>query len=407
MKMKINKETMFKIISLIFAILLWSYVRSEVDPEKTIIFKDIDVRYENLSELKANDLAVINQKESKVNVTLKGKQSAVSKIKKDAISASVNLAGYYSGDYNVPIDVKVDGINVFIESKKPEFVNVKIEENISKNVDVEVKTKGKVKSSFVLGNVKKNEKVELKGPNTYIEQIDSINATVDVSGKSESIVLTAPVKAYDSEGKEVKGIKFNPSSVDVEIPILKTQTLPVKLNIVGEIPEGVDQNSFSIEPNSVSVKANSVVLNKVSEISTVPISVDTLLDGQSSIDVILPDGVSLVDNDIKFVASAFPIKVFEQEITFNKEDVGILNLDKELDFKFINKNKDIKVKISPKDPLSTEKLSKEDIDLNINLENLKEGKHKLDLDIKLSEKFKVNVIEPSSLEVELFKKRII
>lgn len=407
-KMSTNKENdrMLLVISIIFAIFLWLYVRSEVDPEKTIVIKDVNVRLENLAEIKANNLEVVSPSDPKVTVKLTGKQSNISKINKDSVSASVDLSGYYAGEYKMPIRIQIDGNSIIVDSKSPELISIKIDKVVNNKMDCNIITKGSVAESYVLGNIKESEEVEVIGAQTYVDKIAKITSSFNVSGKSESSVMTSVVEAFDKEGNKIKEVSFKPDKITLDLPILKTQTIPIKLNIVGNIPEGMDEKDFYVEPNSVTVKGNSSVLKEIEELTTEAINVNSLINTQKTIDVNLPDGVSLVDKDIKFVASSQPITLKKQKISINKDDIKIENLDES--FKCIfEDNAKIDIIITPKDPLSKLEASKDQISASINLSELQAGKHDVKLNIDVDQKYRIISIEPNYLKIELEKKGIL
>lgn len=406
MKSLKNKNTAIKIFSIVFALLLWSYVRSEVDPEKTITFKSIPVRYENLAELKSNNLSIISPEDAKVDVVLKGKQSNISKVKRENVVASVDFSGYYSGEFNIPTKVQVDANNIIVDSKLPETITFKIDENISKKMKVDLKTIGKLAENFVLGNIKKEEIVKVSGPKTYVDSIDRLVAIVDVFNKDESTVMSAPIIAYNKEGEIIKEVEITPSNIDLEVPILKTETIPVKLDITGDIPEDIDVKNLSIEPNSVSIKGNSAVINKISEIKTVPVTIEELRDKQKQIDIVLPDGVSLIDKDVKFVASTSPIKYNEQTIKIPVSQISVKNLNKKLESQFVEKEGFIELVYSHKNPLEEATLREEDIYASVDLKDLTEGENEVALDISIPEDYKVLEVRPKSVKVNLTKKKI-
>ncbi|WP_036728905.1 MULTISPECIES: YbbR-like domain-containing protein [Peptoniphilus] len=406
---QISKERMLQIISVVFAILLWSYVRSGVDPEMKVTYKGIEVRYENIAEIKSNNLSVISPKEATVDVVLKGKQSNISKISRESVRASVNLSGYYSGDYKIPIKVQVDANNIIVDSKEPESISFKIDENISKNINVDIKTVGELADNYVLGNVKQKEEVKITGPKTYIDSIDKIVAVADISGKSESTVITTPVIAYNKDAQEISELTVEPENLNIEVPILKTEIVPVRLRIIGKGSDNIDAKEFFVEPNSVTIKGNSAVINKIDEILTKPVNVNDLTEKKIPVDIDLPDGVALVDNDLKFVASHFPISLSEQNIDFKFSEIKILNLEEKLEEKLtlnFNKGDQITVVVTPKDPLSTEKIDKENMSLSLDLKDYTTGVHNVKLNVSLPEIYKVVKIKPEFIEITIDKKRI-
>ncbi|CDZ74766.1 putative membrane protein [Peptoniphilus sp. ING2-D1G] len=405
-KIKNNEnDRMLLLISVVFAIFLWLYARSEIDPERTITIRDVNVRFENIAEIKANNLEIISPKEAKVNVKIKGNQSNISKLNKDSVSASVNLAGYYAGDYKIPIKVSVDVTNMVVESRSPETINFKIEEIVSRDIGVNLITKGSVADNYVLGNIKQEETVTVTGAKSYIDKIERVSAVFDVDGKWESTVLTSKINAYDKDSNVINEVSFSPETIDLEVPILKTQILPVRLNITGEMPEGMDTKDFSVEPNSVTIKGNSVVVNKIKEISTELVNVNDLIDKQKPVEILLPDGISLVDKDIKFVASAQPITIPRQKITIKNEDIDIKNAPEDYNVEIIETD-ELEFEVTPKNPISNKKLYKNSIVAFIDLAGLEEGEHDVKLDIEIPSEFRFLSKDPLYVKVKLHKKGI-
>ena len=95
------------------------------------------------------------------------------------------------------------------------------------------------------------------------------------------------------------------------IPVLKTETVPIKVRPFGN-SDRVSESQIVVDPNAVLIKGNSAVINKVREISTVPFNIKDLEKGPISIKLDLPEGVSLVDATNNFV-----IKIASDENTNN------------------------------------------------------------------------------------------
>ncbi|MDO5041275.1 MAG: CdaR family protein [Peptoniphilus sp.] len=403
-KIKNNeKDRMLLVISVVFATFLWLYVRSEVDPERTVVIRDVNVRFENIAEIKANNLEIISPKEATVNVKITGNQSNISKLNSDSVSASVNLAGYYAGDYKIPVKVSVNGTNMVVESKTPETLNFKIEEIVSRDIPVNLTTTGSVADNYVLGNIKQEETVTVTGAKSYIDKIEKVTAVFNVNDKRESTVLTSRINAYDKDSEIIDEVSFTPETIDLEVPILKIQILPVRLNITGDIPEDMDIKDFSVEPNSVTVKGNSVVVNKIREISTELINVNDLIDKQIPVEVLLPDGVSLVDKDVKFVASAHPITISRQKITINNEDIIIKNAPEDYNVEIIEKD-ELEFEVTTKNPMSNNRLQKNSVVATIDLSGFEEGEHDVKLNIDIPVEFRFISKDPLYVKVKLNKK---
>ncbi len=296
----INNNFMLKLFSIIFALLLWSYVINEVDPERTDMERNINVRIENVASLRENNLALISPTEVTTNVIVKGKNSAMRNLRREAIIARVDLSGYNAGEHTVPIVINTLDPGISVDKFDPKSVVFKIDENIKRRMTVDIETKGNLKEDFILGKIKKSTEVQVSGAKTFVENIDKLVAVVDITNRDESTVLPVKIIAYDKDKEELNNVKINPDTIDVEVPVLMTKTVPVKLKTYG-FSNKISESSVTIEPNAVSIKGNTAVLNKISEISTKPISLSDIEEGIADVKLNLPEGVSLVEHEAKFV----------------------------------------------------------------------------------------------------------
>lgn len=318
--MKINKDsfknilgqnTTMKLFSIIFALLLFSYVRNEVDPETTETLKGIPVRYDNVLYLKDNDLVLMSPNELTVNVTLKGKTSDMRNIRKEAIVAYVDFKNTEAGEQKIPIFINVLDKGIRAEKFEPDSAIFKIDEKINKNMKVTINTVGSLAKDYVLGKMSTETEVEVTGAKSVIDTIDKLVCTVNISGISETTILTEKVMIYNKNQEEVDDVTINPEKIEVGIPVLKTETVPIKIRPFGN-SDKVNESQIVVDPNAVLIKGNSAVINKVREISTVPFNIKDLEKGPINIKLDLPEGVSLVDATNNFV-----IKIASDENTNN------------------------------------------------------------------------------------------
>ncbi|MBL7575266.1 YbbR domain-containing protein [Peptoniphilus asaccharolyticus DSM 20463] len=401
---KMSKNTMFKFISIIFALFLWSYVRSEVDPERTVTYKDVDVRFENLAEIKEHNLAVVSNMNLKTNISISGKTSEMARMSRENILASINLSGYSEGENSIPIKVSIDNNSgVRVASKEPSRITVKIDEVIEEKMEAVISTKGQLAEGYVLGNIKPAEKVDVKGASSIVHSIEKIISEVDVTEMYKSEVKTGKIIAYDKDGKEIDNLTITPSSIDIEVPVLKTMTVPIRLNIIGRIPDGMDTQAFSIEPSSVMIRGNSAVINGITELTTQPVDVNSLIGNRVEVGLVLPDGVSLVDKDIKIVASSEDLTPKKTAINFSKEDIIFEGLD---DKEIVSELNNLNVEFVQKNVLEDLTLNKKDVKVILNLKDLGVGTYEIAPKIEVPKEFKVEKISPKVVKLEIKKKGI-
>ena len=141
-KNKISKNTQLIFLSFLISILLWSYVRREKDIEISKVFKDVSVRYTDVSELKVNGLTILSPETAKVDIKIRGNISKISNLTPEDISATCNLKGYSTGDYRIKVDARVSESGVRVIDVNPKSLNFKIDDIITHERDVNVKASG-------------------------------------------------------------------------------------------------------------------------------------------------------------------------------------------------------------------------------------------------------------------------
>ncbi|EGY79655.1 YbbR family protein [Peptoniphilus indolicus ATCC 29427] len=363
------------------------------------------MRFENLAEIKEHNLAIVSNMKLRTDVSISGKTSEISRMNRENISASVNLSGYSEGESSIPIKVSLDtsSSGIRVVSKDPSRVTVKIDEVINEKMEAFISAIGDLEEGYVLGNIKPSEKVEVKGPSSVVHGIEKIVSEVDVTGMSNSGVKTGEILAYDKDGVEIENVSITPSSIDIEVPVLKTMTVPIRLNIVGKIPEGMDTQAFSIEPSSVMIRGNSAVINGITELTTQPVDVKRLVGNRVEVGLVLPDGVGLVDKDIKIVASSEDLTPKKTSINFSKEDIIFENLK---DREVISDIDSLNIEFVQKNVLEDLNIKKEDVKVILNLKDLGVGVYELTPKIESPEQFKVERMNPKTVKIEIKKKGI-
>ena len=83
---KFKENSKIKIISLLSAIVLWTYVMAIVDPEETKLFENVPVTITNKNELNEKDLVIYPEKNLTTNIYITGKLSNLKKVTKDDIT---------------------------------------------------------------------------------------------------------------------------------------------------------------------------------------------------------------------------------------------------------------------------------------------------------------------------------
>ncbi len=128
---------------------------------------------------------------SNVEIRMSGSETALKKLKRQAIAYELDLSGSDVGVASFPVDRACIQLpkRVSILSIQPAFLTVRIEHEIKKEAPVVVTLSGKPAPGFYIDHaLKKPPVIMLRGPRSVIEPIEEIRTKpFDVDGVSESI----------------------------------------------------------------------------------------------------------------------------------------------------------------------------------------------------------------------------
>lgn len=339
MRKSLTNNWGLKLISFIFAVLLWLVVVNIDNPVKTKSFDNISVKLMNTNIIKdEGKVYEVLDSTDTITVAVSAPRSYLELLSKDDIVAvadfnnitaanTINIT-YYSKRYN-------DKITNF----KGSFESVKLSIEPEKMLKLVLKTStvGVVEEDYVVGKVTTDQnQVRISGPESLVSQIKSAVVSVDVSGTTTDIVTYGDVKLYDADGKEITGasIKKNVDSVKVSVEILATKTVPIKCGVTGTPAEGYRLTGVvSCTPSEIKIAGDADVLKNVSQIEIPAEAVD--VTGQTenlavnvSLKSYLPEGTQIVDseNNGRAEVVAYIEEVQEKELRLGEGNIIITNV---------------------------------------------------------------------------------
>lgn len=294
MKITKNRDLMLKILSLLFAVILWSYVRSDGNIIITRNFRNIEVTYEGQEDLKNKNLTIISPKEFLIDVELKGYNSYMRTASRDGISAKVNLSNLNEGEHSVPINVSyIDG-GVSVSKVSQKTIPFKIDKIVSEHLNADIEVSGEPAEGYLVGAINDYEPVEVKGANTVVNKMDKLKYKIDVTDLKESSIINSKPEAFDSNGNKIEGLIIEPANLKIEVPIQKVKTVPIVLDYTNSTPEKINISNFTMEPSSVTIIGNSNLVDSLDKISTYPIDLADI-DKDYEIRLKLPEDIQVVE----------------------------------------------------------------------------------------------------------------
>ena len=358
---KLKKNTKIKIISLLSAIVLWMYVMAVVDPEDTKLYENIPITITNLNEIRDLGLVVDPDEDLVASVYVKGNLSDLQKISAD------NIDVY--GTVNNPIEgknqlyLRANATDKVTTDFKSDTIVINLEKNIKEEKDITVKVTGKYEDS--VDTVKLDDTtVIISGPRSRIEDVKYVQANF-VADKvySKDYATEISLQALDSDMKKVDDITFEFDKVKAQVSFL--QQKQVKVNPVFENNSGLIQGEdFTISPDVIDIKGKSADITNIDSINTEAINIDDFESDSKVVKLKIPNGVTSDTQSVTVKLSQKNSLV--DNFTYSGSELNLLaNNDEDISLDNFEIPNNIKVTVKYSD--SSQKISKEDLKLYIDL----------------------------------------
>jgi YbbR domain-containing protein len=331
-----------------------------------------------------------------VNIEVEGPKNLVTSAKtlRDFhVYADLNELGI--GEHQVQL--KIDGISDKLEVRlNPPFANVSIQEKVTEEFSVEPEfNEALLAEGFQTESVTAEpRKVEITGAKDVIEQIAYVVATPDVnSGIDSSVTREARVQVLDSDYNKLD-VAIEPETVDVTIKVFNpSKEVSVVLNQTGELPEGLELESITVDPKKVTVFGRDALLRSINELTAEvdlsEIEKDTTID----VPLKLPEGVN------KTTPEQVEVKIDLKEVedkTVMGNTITLEGAEEDMEYEFISPESGaVDITVSGfKEKLDA--VNSESFSLLANVTGLTPGQHEIEIEAE----------GPEDIEWELTNKKV-
>ncbi|MDU1540117.1 MAG: CdaR family protein [Paeniclostridium sordellii] len=392
----LKNNTKIKLISLLSALVLWLYVMTVEDPVELRTFNNIPITITNMSMLEDRGLAIYPKEELLADISIKANLSSLRTINRDNIYIYGRLDDPKEGKNAIYLQANLpERVNKY--DIKPSVITVDLEKVVDEKRSIEVSTKGK--SNINIDNIEINKKTaNVTGPRSVVNKVTSIKATVDVDNKEKDFSTKVKLVPVDKSGNEVEDVKLEDDFVVATVKFLQQKVVPVKLKLEGSSEGDNNIKDYKISPNEITIEGKKESLDKINSISTKPVKIEDLKDANSvDVGLDIPNGIRVNDN-ISSVKIDID-KSITSEFIIPKSNIDILNKESDIDTK-VDLSKvpdDIKVTIVHSDEISN--LSKDDIQLYIDMTDKSKGEGKYIIKYKSKYNFKEVKIDPQIVEI--------
>ena len=387
----------FKILAVVFAFILWLVVYNTDDPTITVSYTT-NVTVENASAVTdMNKCYEVLNGTNTVSFAVTAKRSVLNKLEDTDFTAVADMNRMIvneDGDKaNVPIEITSKRSNSSLKyNGKNKYLEVSLEDLMKRRFIITADTSGKVADGYALGEVTVTNPnvLNVSGPASIVNKIDSVVATIDVDGMSMNLSDNVIPALYDADGQEIDTtkLKLSNTTVTISAKILSVKEIPLVFSTSG-VPYGDNRVvEISSKPETIKVKGSSTTLNPLSSLN---IPGDVLNVSGASEDITttidiseyLPDGVELVNASDATVTVTVRIEAYElKKFNLSTSQINVNGLDSNYDLSFDQSTVAVTVSGLKND---LNKLNTRQLSASIDVTDLGVGTHQVNLDLNLDE----------------------
>ncbi len=386
-----------KLLSILIAFVVWVVVVAYYNPETTNLIEDIPITvdYEK-SVLEEQGLILVTIPEGTVDVKIEGRREKLALINKEKVTAMISLSSVTKpGEYQLPINIVVDGQAVTTVSQSVERMTLRVEKAVKAQFMVSVVAKGEIAEGKVLEKVANPTVVTVTGPESVVSKIVTVQAVVSQEKFTESGVYDASVIYLDKNGEKLDDefLSIDTDAIKVNVSIYEEKTVPLQVELTNS--SGGNDSAYlkvSIEPETIVIAGNADTLEGINSISLGSIDASDVEDGDElSIPLIVPNGIKNLGGIEKAKVTVSTEGTVTKQFKLSCRSIVIENAD--------NKSKidlpDSEIIITVRgDATDMSKLRETDISLRIDCKNqaLAKGSNRMAVYCVFPEGYKVGAV---------------
>lgn len=339
-----------KLLSVIAAVILWSYFMGIQNPTRTLEYKNISVQLTGVDELyNSYNLKVISGTDATVDVKISGSSSRLATLTASQIKVKADLTDSITapGTYEVSYHVILPESGMTCVGRNPETISVTVDRVETKTVPVQVQYSKEEYGSYIFEDPElSTDTVEITGPESELESVTSALISIETEALTETLTDNYTYKLVDKKGKKVDttNISRNITSIGVTVPVKKVKTVPLEVSLSPE--DSGEDVTATISPKSVQIVGDPSTVEQIDSILLGAINVNTAEDGDTfDFSISLPTGVQLKDGQPTTATVTVSFKDVATK-TFRTTDITLQDINKDSTARVTLETESLEVKIS-------------------------------------------------------------
>lgn len=334
-------------LSLLTAVVMWSMVTLNADPEHTQTIYNVDVMFTyDSSKYTSLGLDVVNQPQVKANVQITGKRSEVVEIKEEDLIVYPDYSLVKGpGTMDLPLKVKVQNTSLAdrVTATTDQTVSVVFDAIEEKTFDVVVELDDvSIAEGYVLhGTLPAPAKVTVRGPESEIAKIDRIVAPVtggdELKGLEDSKIATVTLEPRDANNNpiELRYATSDNTLADVNITVYQTAEVPLTVNFIN-VPQGFDLSTldYTLSQKTMLVSGKPSVIRELTELSVSDFDLSTFaLDKAYQLNINMPKEVQGPEKLTTVTLSFNTEQLISKTFTIPERNIRVINKPANIEIK--------------------------------------------------------------------------
>ena len=394
----LKNKNVLRLLSLVLALFLWFYVVAVENPLSERKISKVPIQFINHEDLEKRGLAIDYSDIQTMDIVISGARSDVMKVSAEDVVATADLTGYGKGKNYVAVNVKLPR-KVELVEQRVQMIPINVEKLMTVKKTVTVEFAGSPEKDKAPKLFSQNfTEVSVAGATSQILKVKKAIAEIDIAKLTEKKKkYSLKISAYDSNRKEVTGIKFLEKKLSVEAGLYSIKEVPLSLDLKGEPPAEYKISSLN-SPKTVKIMGFEADLATIEKLVSDPIYLDDLQESKKiPIKISMPEGVELLEPEN--VNLEVQIKDLDsKEFLVSSSSISIKGLasGKEITID----SEPLKVKAVVKEE-SSEAVSADDVKLYIDVTGLDAGEHTVKVRVEQADNIGDVSVEPHEIVVKI------
>jgi YbbR domain-containing protein len=298
---RLKHNLWLKIAALFFAILLWSFVISETDPERNRSYGNIPIEVVGVAQLDRNNLAIkgeVGAIFTDASVSLSLKVSELGSLESSSVGVIADVSAITEpGKYAIPLTghSPVGSVIKVI----PASITVEVEEKVTAQFPIQVLKSGDLADGLYSADpVVTPQYLEISGAASDVAAIRNAVIRLDETNLTSSYTGRLPVELLGEGGEVISYKRFmsDQPAAEVSMEILPTKKLLIDTSSVledaGAVAQGYRVAGISVSPSEVEVAAPAQILANLTKLSVEKVRIRGANQSMElTTQIILPEGV--------------------------------------------------------------------------------------------------------------------